>query len=36
MPPRRERQSSDPEDREVQRRGRQVANLEMEIQMRDL
>jgi hypothetical protein len=36
MPPRRERQSPDLEDREVQRRGRQVANPEMERQMRDL
>jgi hypothetical protein len=36
MPPRRERQSPDPEDREVRRRGRQVANPEMERQMRDL
>jgi hypothetical protein len=26
MPPRRERQSPDPEDREVRRRGRQVTN----------
>ena len=33
---RRERQSPDPEDREVRRRGRQVANPEMERQMRDL
>jgi hypothetical protein len=36
MPPRRERQSPDPEDREVRRRGRQVVNPEMERQMRDL
>jgi hypothetical protein len=36
MPPRRERQSLDLEDREVRRRGRQVANPEMERQMRDL
>jgi hypothetical protein len=36
MPPRRERKSPDPEDREVQRRGRQVVNPEMERQMRDL
>jgi hypothetical protein len=36
MPPRRERQSPDPEDREVQRRGRPVGNPEMERQMHDL
>jgi hypothetical protein len=37
MPPRRERQSPDPEDREVQRRrGRQMENPEMERQMCDL
>jgi len=30
MPPRRERQSPDPEDRDVQRRGRPVGNPEME------
>jgi hypothetical protein len=36
MPPRRERQSPDPEDREVRKRGRPVGNLEMERQMRDL
>jgi hypothetical protein len=36
MPPRRERQSPDPEDREVRRRGRPVGNPEMERQMRDL
>jgi hypothetical protein len=37
MPPRRDKQSLDPEDREVQRRrGRQVTNPEMERQMRDL
>jgi hypothetical protein len=30
MPPRRERKSLDPKDREVRRRGRQVANPEME------
>jgi hypothetical protein len=36
MPPRRERQSLDPEDREVRRRGRLAGNLEMERQIRDL
>jgi hypothetical protein len=36
MPPRRERQSPDPEDREVRRRGRKVTNPEMERKMRDL
>ena len=36
MPPRRERQSPDPEDREVRRRGRPAGNAEMERQMRDL
>ena len=36
MLPRRERQSPDPKDREVRRRGRPVGNLEMERQMRDL
>jgi hypothetical protein len=36
MPPRRERQSPDPEDREVRRRGRPARNPEMERQMRDL
>jgi hypothetical protein len=37
MPPRRDRQSIDPEDREVQRRrGRQMADLAIERQMRDL
>jgi hypothetical protein len=36
MPPRRERQSPDPEDREVRRRGRPVGNPEMERKMRDL
>jgi hypothetical protein len=36
MPPRRERQSPDPEDREVRRRGRPIGNPEMERQMRDL
>jgi hypothetical protein len=36
MPPRRERQSPDPEDREVRRRGRLARNPEMERQMRDL
>jgi hypothetical protein len=36
MPPRRERQSPDPEDREVRRRGRPAVNPEMERQMRDL
>jgi hypothetical protein len=36
MPPRRERQLPDPEDREVRRRGRPTGNPEMERQMRDL
>jgi hypothetical protein len=36
MPPRRERQSPDPEDREVRRRGRPTGNPEMERQKRDL
>jgi hypothetical protein len=36
MPPIRERQSPDPEDREVRRRGRPAGNPEMERQMRDL
>jgi hypothetical protein len=36
MPPRRERQSPDPEDREVRRRGRPTWNLEMERQIQDL
>jgi hypothetical protein len=36
MPPRRERQSPDPEDRDVRRRGRQAGNPEMERQIRDL
>jgi hypothetical protein len=36
MPPKRERQSPDPKDREVWRRGRQVKNPKMERQMRDL
>jgi hypothetical protein len=36
MPPKRERQSPDPEDREVRRRGRPAGNPEMERQMRDL
>jgi hypothetical protein len=36
MLPRRERQSPDPEDREVRRRGRQVTNPEMERHMCDL
>jgi hypothetical protein len=36
MPPRRERQSPDPEDREVRRRGRPAGNPEMERHMRDL
>jgi len=37
MPPRRrDVQSPDPDDREVQRRGRQAINIEMERQMRDL
>jgi hypothetical protein len=36
MPPRRERQSPGPEDRDVRRRGRPAGNPEMERQMRDL
>jgi hypothetical protein len=36
MPSRRERKSSDPEDREVRRRGKQVVNPKMERQMHDL
>jgi hypothetical protein len=36
MSPRRERQSPDPEDREVRRRGRPAGNPEMDRQMRDL
>jgi flagellar motility protein MotE (MotC chaperone) len=36
MPPRRERKSPDPEDREVRRRGRPARNRELERQMRDL
>jgi hypothetical protein len=36
MPPRRERQSPDPEDRDARRRGRPAGNPEMERQMRDL
>jgi hypothetical protein len=36
MSPRRERQSPDPEDREVRRRGRPAGNPEMERQIRDL
>jgi hypothetical protein len=37
MPPRRDRQSPDPEDREVQRRrGRQINDPTIERQMRDL
>ena len=36
MPPRRERQSPDPEDREVRRRGRPTGNPKMERQIRDL
>jgi len=36
MPPRRERQSPDREDRDIQRRGRQPGNPEMERQIRDL
>jgi hypothetical protein len=36
MPPRREIQSPDPEDREVRRRGRPAGNPEMERQIRDL
>jgi hypothetical protein len=36
MPPRRERQSYDLEDREVRRRGRPARNPEMEQHMRDL
>jgi hypothetical protein len=36
MPPRRERQSPNPEDRDVRRRGRPAGNPEMERQIRDL
>jgi hypothetical protein len=36
MSPRRERQSPEPEDREVRRRGRPLGNPEMERQIRDL
>jgi hypothetical protein len=36
MPPRRERQSPNREDRDARRRGRPVGNPEMECQMRDL
>jgi hypothetical protein len=36
MPPRRERQSPDPEDREVRRRGRMAGNPKMERQILDL
>jgi hypothetical protein len=36
MPLRRERQSPDPEDREVRRRGRLTENPEMERQIHDL
>jgi hypothetical protein len=36
MPPRRERQSPDREDRDAQRRGRPVGNPEMWRQIRDL
>jgi hypothetical protein len=36
MPPRRERQSPDREDRDARRRGRPAGNPEMECQMRDL
>jgi hypothetical protein len=36
MPPRRERQSPDREDRDARRRGRSVGNPEIERQMRDL
>jgi hypothetical protein len=36
MPPRRERQLPNPEDRDVRRRGRQAQVLEMERQIRDL
>jgi hypothetical protein len=36
MSPRRERQSPDPEDRDVRRRGRQAQNPDMERQIRDL
>jgi hypothetical protein len=36
MPPRTERQSPDPEEREVRRRGRLTGNPEMERQIRDL
>jgi hypothetical protein len=35
-PPKRERQSPDPKDREVRRRGRPTGNPEMERKMRDL
>jgi hypothetical protein len=37
MPPRRDKQSADPEDREVQRRrGRKITDPTIERQMRDL
>ena len=36
MPPRRERKSPSPKDREARRRGRPAGNPEMERQMRDL
>jgi hypothetical protein len=36
MPPRRERQSPDPEDRDARRRGRPSGNPELERKMRDL
>jgi hypothetical protein len=36
MPPRRERQSPDREDRDARRRGRPAGNPEMERQIRDL
>jgi hypothetical protein len=36
MPPRRERQSPDREDRDVRRRGRPAGNAEIEREMRDL
>jgi hypothetical protein len=36
MSPRREKESPDPEDRDVRRRGRPVGNPEIERQMRDL
>ena len=36
MPPRRERQSPDREDRDARRRGRPAGNAEMERQIRDL